>query len=118
MLTIYNDDEQEEVVALSNYDSLEALHALFQEKGFRKKEGGGTDKALTAKGEGTLEKKSARLGSSSISQAAIIQMGGGDGGGGDGSSEPAILYGLLTGAFIVGLLVYRRNRKKNARAVV
>lgn len=115
MLTIYNDDEQEEVVALSNYDSLEALHALFQEKGFRKKEGG---TALTAKGGGTLEKKSARLGSSSSSQAAIVPMGGGGDDGGDGSSEPAILYGLLTGAFIVGLLVYRRNRKKNARAVV
>lgn len=122
VLTIIDNGNKEEV-ALSKYDSLEALHALFQEKGFRKKEGGGggtdNNKVSTAakalKGETRLDDETKTI--TRLGKEKAISIG--DGGGSDevSSSEPAI-YGLLTGAFIVGVLVYRRNRKKNARAVV
>ncbi|CAB9527276.1 expressed unknown protein [Seminavis robusta] len=135
VLTVYEDGVSREEVQLADYDSLEALHALFADKGFHKKgevlaaeKSGEINVAVESKvGDALktssqevkerLEKSSKESSVSLGSQGEVIPIKANE----DGALESAPVHtvGYLTGATIVGVVIYRvaASKKKAARNV-
>lgn len=59
VLTIYEDGAQREEVELATYTSVDALHALFVEKGFHKK-GGESGKVIAGESDKVIEAETSK----------------------------------------------------------
>ena len=114
ILTIYEDGTKREEIKLSQYDTLEALHALMADKGFHKKVVGAAGNAMTVEGKSIgaaikgverLEKRQS-LGTQGevIGNAEDLL-----------DSDPVNAFGYITGAAIGGFLIYTiiKSRKKD-----